>query len=455
MTGRAWGVILLLALAIVAGTAVWLRCEGVPPVVDAPDSLAVGKAGARLAIAASDRRSGIRSLRVGLRHAGGEISLAEAQRPGNPFMGAAERPMPALEVELDPEALGLRDGDAFLVVEAVDWSAANLLRGNTARLELPVRIDTQPPRVAIQTGLTYVRPGGAGAVVYRLSEVGSRDGVQVGERFYRSYPHPATRAADAGAEPGLRVALFAVPREAGSDASIRVVAEDAAGNRAEAGWATRLRERRFDEVPIHLSRSFLEGKVAALAAELDVEAESPLEAFQIINRDVRAANEARIRELTADSAPEPLWRGAFEQMRNSAVTSRFAEHRRYLVDGRQVSEAIHYGYDLASTAGAPIEAANAGRVVFAGPLGIYGNCVLLDHGLGLYSLYGHLASLEVSGGEAVAKGQRLGLSGETGLAGGDHLHFAILVGDTYVDPKEWWDPKWVREKIQSRLAREP
>ena len=170
---------------------------------------------------------------------------------------------------------------------------------------------------------------------------------------------------------------------------------------------------------------------------------------------MRAADEAHVREILAKTAPEPLWNGPFQQWANSQVTSRFAEHRIYFVGEKQVSEAIHYGYDLATLAGAPVTASNAGRVLFAGDLGIYGNCVVLDHGLGLASLYGHLASFAVAEGDAVAKGQVLGRSGATGLAGGDHLHFAILVGGTYVEPKEWWDPKWVREKVDSQLAPAP
>jgi murein DD-endopeptidase MepM/ murein hydrolase activator NlpD len=138
-------------------------------------------------------------------------------------------------------------------------------------------------------------------------------------------------------------------------------------------------------------------------------------------------------------------------MENSQVTSRFAEQRRYFVDGRRNSEATHYGYDLASTAAAPITATASGRVLYAGDLGIYGGCVLVDHGLGVTSLYGHLSRIDVEAGDSVRRGQQLGLSGATGLAGGDHLHFAILVGGTYVDPLEWWDPEWLRTHIEDRL----
>ena len=138
-------------------------------------------------------------------------------------------------------------------------------------------------------------------------------------------------------------------------------------------------------------------------------------------------------------------------MRNSKVTSRFAEQRTYWWGKRPISQAIHYGFDLAGTGGAPVAAANAGVVVFADNLGIYGNCVLIDHGLGLHSLYAHMSQIDVAVGAAVAKGETLGRSGSTGLAGGDHLHFAILVGGRYVDPLEWWDPKWVRSHIEWRL----
>ena len=101
----------------------------------------------------------------------------------------------------------------------------------------------------------------------------------------------------------------------------------------------------------------------------------------------------------------------------------------------------------------PISAAAAGRGIYADDLGIYGLCVLIDHGMGLASVYGHLSSIAVEAGEDVSQGSVLGRSGETGLAGGDHLHFALLVGDTYVNPLEWWDPKWVRSHIEVRLRR--
>ena len=186
---------------------------------------------------------------------------------------------------------------------------------------------------------------------------------------------------------------------------------------------------------------------------LRIDASDSSQAFHEINTRVRQSNEREIRGALADPAGAPLWHGSFQQHPNSRVTSRFGERRRYFVGGREISSARHLGYDLASTSATPINASNAGRVIFARDLGIYGNCVLIDHGMGLTSLYGHMSRLDVKPGDRVEKGEPIGLSGSTGLAGGDHLHFAILVGDTYVDPLEWWDPKWVRTHIEERLVR--
>jgi murein DD-endopeptidase MepM/ murein hydrolase activator NlpD len=84
-------------------------------------------------------------------------------------------------------------------------------------------------------------------------------------------------------------------------------------------------------------------------------------------------------------------------------------------------------------------------------LGIYGNCVVIDHGLGVQSLYGHLSSFDVKVGDTVTKGQPIGRSGMTGLAGGDHLHFTMLVGGRMVTPVEWWDPHWIADRVERKL----
>jgi len=468
---RSASILVLLALLIAGGVGLWLwRGEGRPPAVSAPDSVLLGAEPRTLALELSDEGSGLRLARVVLVHAEGETELASRAFRGGLLAGAgpaSER----LEVTLDAGTLGLPEGDAVLRVTARDWSWRGALAGNRLQRSIPVTVDLTPPRLRVESGLTYVRRGGAAAVTYRVSEPVRRDGVRVDGRFYpgQPWPRPGCPRLDDGTS-ACRAALFAVAVDAAAGPTIRVAAEDAAGNAAEARWATRVLDREIPRVPLALSERFLTGKVAELAsawpdvggrtaggqgaAEADVAA--ALEAFVEINEARRARDEARIRELVRERArPARLWREAFTQLANSKVTSLFAERRLYRYRGEVVSKATHYGYDLASTAGAPVTAAARGRVIFAGPLGIYGDTVLLDHGMGLVSLYGHLSAIEASEGDVLERDAVLGRTGATGLAGGDHLHFAILLGDTYVDPREWWDPKWVREHVEVRLGAGP
>ena len=373
---------------------------------------------------------------------------------GNWLMGGSP-PVTQLRLEVPVNAAALENlGDeAVLRITASDWSLRGLFGANQTDFDVLVSIDLAPPRIQVASGLTYVARGGAGAVVYTVSEPTREDGVRVGEATFRGHPIVPVDGAGALAPAGERIALFAVPVDGPANPEVHVFARDAAGNRATAEWPAVVNERQMPEAQVTLPPSFLTGVVRGLARDLAIKGSSPTDMFHQINTDVRRANELEIRRALSESEPEPLWNGAFEQMRNSRVTSRFGEKRRYFVNGTEVSEAWHLGYDLASTKASPIAAANAGRVVFAKNLGIYGNCVLIDHGLGLASLYGHLSRIDVAAGDRVAKGDRLGLSGKTGLAGGDHLHFAILVGGSYVDPLEWWDPKWVRTHIEERLVR--
>ncbi len=447
MTRSAWILAIFIALAVVVGGVVLVRAESEGPQIGAPEALFLGKAPRTVELLLSDGGSGLRSLKVSITHADGASPVLERHFAGNPATGGgpdAER----VELTLDPTALGLVGGDAFLEVEARDWSWRGWLMGNVATLRVPLSVDLKPPRITLESGLTYVRRGGAAVAVYRVNEQTARDGVEVGERFYGGADWPAGCP---GAGDGCRAAVFAVGIDAPEDVKIRVLAEDRAGNTKRARFDARVQARAIPNAPIRLSNNFLENKVMDLAEEWNLEATDQIAAFKEINEQRRASDEARVRELVAKSADQPLWDGAFEQLANSKVTSLFAERRVYSYGGAAVSEATHYGYDLASTARAPVTASGSGRVSFAGPLGIYGDCLLVDHGMGVVSLYGHLSSIDVKEGDAVERGQTLGRTGLTGFAGGDHLHFAILVGGTYVDPREWWDPRWMRDHVAVRL----
>ena len=118
---------------------------------------------------------------------------------------------------------------------------------------------------------------------------------------------------------------------------------------------------------------------------------------------------------------------------------------------KEIDQQVHLGFDLAVTANYPVHAGNRGTVVFANYLGIYGNTVVLDHGLGVQSLYAHLSTIGVNIGDEVTLGQELGRSGTTGLAAGDHLHFTMLVNGQAVNPVEWWDAKWMEDRVMRKI----
>ena len=225
-------------------------------------------------------------------------------------------------------------------------------------------------------------------------------------------------------------------------------AEDEAGNAVSRPLPVELKPRRFPSGTVEISDRFLAAKLPELLPERpSIPPDQQVPAFLVVNRDKRKAAEETKRQVAARTRPRPLWQGAFIQPRNTKVFSNFAETRSYRYGNKEIDTQVHLGFDLASLKNSPAPAANSGVVAFAGPLTIYGNTVIVDHGLGLQTLYGHLSSLAVKEGDEVKQGQELGRTGTTGLAVGDHLHFEVLIQGVSVTPVEWWDGKWIRDHI--------
>ena len=342
---------------------------------------------------------------------------------------------------LETSGLGLREGPATLEVRARDDFWRPLRMSERVVASWPVTIDLTPPKIEVLSSTGYYSPGGASIVAFRVDGAAKAE-VKVGATVFPSFPiGPAER--------GARVALLALPHDY-SGAALAISAIDEAGNASSRGIPGELKMRRFPGDRIEVKDSFLQAKMPELVPQHPPGA--PLiDAFLSVNRDQRKQAEQEKRKLGAQTADKPLFEGAFVQPRNTKVFANFAETRTYVYQGREVDKQVHYGYDLASTKQSPIPAANKGTVVFAGPLSIYGNAVVIDHGLGLQTLYGHLSSVDVKVGDAVAKDHVIGRSGATGLALGDHLHYEVLVSGISVTPLEWWDAKWIRDRINKPL----
>ena len=327
-------------------------------------------------------------------------------------------------------------------------------RSTSTVVDVEVRLD--PPRLSVVSSFHYVNHGGSELVVYRVTPPDVDSGVQVGDHFYRGYP-----AAGAGisADDTLRMAFFALLHDQELSTPVALHARDAAGNEARVEFDHRLFPKQFRRSQIQVSDSFLRRVVPAIvdrAPELadeepDGSDEEWLDLYLFINGELRRRNQAAVAAFASETSSQMLWDGPFRQLANSQVESGFADHRVYLHGNDEVDQQIHLGFDLASTANAPILAANNGIVVHADYLGIFGNSVIIDHGMGLQSLYAHLSSIDISEGDPVGRGQQLGRSGRTGLAGGDHLHFTMLLQGRPVTPVEWWDSHWIEDRILRKL----
>ncbi len=348
----------------------------------------------------------------------------------------------------------LKSGPARIVVTASRAVVYGIrtIQSTTAK---DVQVRLERPRISIASTHHYVNHGGAEMVVYRVSPSDVASGVLVGDVEYPGYP-----AAGANVEgiripdPDLRVAFFALLHDQDLNTPIRLFARDEAGNAARADFDYRSFPKPFKRSQIKLDDPFLERVVSAiLEGTTEIKPEgNTLAKFLVINGELRRKNAEKIASFASQTSPDILWGGTvFHPFRNNAVESAFADHRTYIYKGKEVDQQVHLGFDLASYTGTPIVAANRGKVVFAEELGIYGNCVIVDHGMGVQSLYAHLSSIDVKPGQMVEKEATLGRSGMTGLAGGDHLHFTMLVNGRMVNPVEWWDSHWVEDRILRKL----
>jgi murein DD-endopeptidase MepM/ murein hydrolase activator NlpD len=349
---------------------------------------------------------------------------------------------------------GLQSGPARIVVTA----ARPVLHGirtvqSTAAHDVQVRLER--PKVSVLSTFHFINLGGAEMIVYRATPEDVESGVVVGNLEYPGYP--ASGATVEGvkiSDPAVRVAFYALLYDQDVNTSMRIFARDPAGNTARADFDHKVTPKPFKRSKIDLPDTFLDRVVPAIlegTKEINPTGDT-LTKFLSINGELRRKNNEKIASFAKQSAAEMLWRGVvFHPFTNSAVEAAFADQRTYFYKSREVDKQVHLGFDLASFAGKPVVAANRGKVLFAEELGIYGNCVILDHGMGVQSLYGHLSSIDVQPGQMVEKEQQLGRSGMTGLAAGDHLHFTMLVNGQMVNPVEWWDSHWIEDRILRKL----
>ena len=345
----------------------------------------------------------------------------------------------------------LQNGQARLVIHAARPVVYGLRQAeSTVTRDLQVRL--QPPQVAVLSQFHFVNHGGSEFVVYRATPEDVQSGIRVGDKEYPGFP--AKGAGITTGDPAMRVAFFALLFDQDLNTPIQVFARDPAGNQAVADVDHMVFPKPYSKSRIEIDDRFLSRVVPAIAAnspDENIDTSDVLKGFLTINGDLRRKNNAFITSLAKQTSPEMQFHDAFQQLGNSQVEAKFADTRTYIYKGKEIDTQVHLGFDLAVTANVPLVASQRGTVVHASDLGIYGNCVIIDHGLGVQSLYGHLSSIGVKVGDHVEKGQQIGRSGMTGLAGGDHLHFTMLVGGQQVTPVDWWSAQWMQDRVLRKI----
>lgn len=342
-------------------------------------------------------------------------------------------PSKKLSFTLDAGKAGLKDGSARVLVEV----SSGFLQKKSYKID--ALVDTTPPRFRVVSYTPSPTLGGSGAVKIKVEEEGSAR-MSLGGIWYSLHP----------LGDGYYFGLFPIRIDLPEGKTLSVMVTDSAGNTALQTISLRIRETKFREDRIDIDEGFINRAIYPLLGE-EGRGLEPLDAFRRVNEVWRSRDVGRLAELGKKSEPKVLWEGAFVQLPRSKVFATYGDIRHYYYQGQKVSESRHMGFDFASVERAPIPASNSGVVIFAGDLGIYGKTVVIDHGMGLMSLYGHLSEITLKEGHYVKKGEFIGRTGTSGLALGDHLHFGVLVHGYEVNPIEWLDPGWIRNNILSVL----
>jgi hypothetical protein len=383
---------------------------------------------------------GVRSVRAYLEQNGAQNKVYEKTEPRrrNVLFRGTEAPSEVLFNVGTKQAPSIKDGKARLIVAAI----ANDFAARETTASIDVEVNSRPPAISVDGHQHYINQGGSELVTFSISGYWTEAGVRVGNYTFRSFPRPGSRA-----DAAERFSLFAFPWDVAADTVPVVYARNPSGAEVTARFWCKVFPKKFRSRELKLDDVFLQKVVSELDANGQGEG---LDRFLKINREMRKQNNQTMSDLRMKTEPKILWKGPFYRL--GKVESFFADRRAYIYNGKKVDEQMHLGFDLSDVQASPVKAANSGRVVHAGPLGIYGNCVVIDHGYGLQSIYGHLRQIDVQPGVIVQKQQVLGKSGATGLAGGDHVHFSMQVDGVQVNPIEWWDEHWIKDRILSKLS---
>ncbi|MBI5664328.1 MAG: M23 family metallopeptidase [Nitrospirae bacterium] len=395
-----------------------------------------------------------------------EISISQDGRKFDLLKDTPQTKSKSYSLQIKPKIIGTKDGKARITIMA----KAGMIK--KARYDIEAVIDTTPPEIDVVAAPQFIYPGtgafsilkasGEDSVFIKLADKARSTDDKTFKAFKMSSGPDSKDSSSGQSESATQrstgqagniyYVFFPAAYDIDEGSIFYAVATDMAGNRSIKTLPTKIKITKYSASSINIDDAFIKRVVSPLLNETNIS--DTAQAFKKVNEELRQQSLNKLLEIAQQTEPKVLWEGNFIQLKNSKVMATYGDRRTYLYNGTPISKSVHLGYDLASVEKAPVEASNTGIVKYAGDLSIYGNTVIIDHGLGFMSIYGHLSAIMVNEGQKVSKGEIIAKSGATGLAGGDHLHFGLLMHGYEVSPLYWWDPHWIQVNVTDLIQQE-
>lgn len=348
--------------------------------------------------------------------------------------------------ELEPNIQKIR-----IAVEAVDNSLWNFLQGNKTYEEFELNIDRKKPFARVIANSYNIKRGGSAAVVVEVHDKNL-------DKKYITFNDEYSFELIPFMKENFYAAIIAWPIEIEFDDFDRVnlVAVDRANNKTITKVPLYIKDLKIKKDKLNISDKFI-NKVSIPVlkmSDMDIPS-SKVDIFVEQNNNLRSKNVNIIKKESVKNMSKELVKRynikPFRRLENSKTFAGFAEKREYYYKNELIDRAWHLGMDWASIKHADIKISNGGKVIFNDFLGIYGNTLIIDHILGLQTLYAHTSKFQVQKDDIVKANQKIAKTGSTGAVFGDHLHFGVLVQGIEVNPIEWMDKSWIKTRITNIL----
>ena len=423
--------------------------EDTPPTLtwhEVPRGL--GAEAASISLTASDNSSGLDEVVVRISQKNQPIELARKSFQAGPILNDT------VEFKVDSRELGLKEGNAELQVLAFDKALWN----NGARLSAIVEVNFSKPQITALSPQQNGVLGGTEMVFYRVAgKPPDAHGVLSQGTLYDGF-HAGGWNDGFKNRSSVYLALYPMPASFDdSKEQMRVIARDNLGNSASGSFNYRIKQRRWSSYRAALSSQrgqAIKDELASYAAREKLAYKDSADLvtdLKSLLKILALSDEGFIGTALSETSSKRSWKEAFLTPVSATPTNSAGDQRIVYLDDKELVRGTSAGVRFPVSKRTPVVASNTGTVVFIGTLGLLGNTIVIDHGFGLATVYGHLSNVGVQRGASVQRGQEIGSTGNTGFAQSEEVYFETRVHGVPVSPNEWWDQSWVTDHIDNKV----